>query len=311
MASKVCNFQTLEPVTANTPSVAIVVPVYSTDFSADQTLALRHLAQHLGAYPLYWVAPEGLPAEPLLRRMRDSRVLRFHAGYFASLRTYSQLLTSESFFRAFAAYEYILICQLDALVFSDALPAWCARGDDYCGAPWVTTVHGRRRWATGNGGISLRRIHGALRVLTSRRFTRTLPAGWRRVLAHFDQKWGVLPNAWLRRILVLSEGIEATPGRWHGVDVDTLRRRLFWELQGGVKVLLAKSTYYEDLFWSHIAPAIDPAFRVTPPEVAVHFAFELEPRWCFEQTGGRLPFGCHAWARYDRTFWQPHLLPDA
>jgi hypothetical protein len=24
--------------------------------------------------------------------------------------------------------------------------------------------------------------------------------------------------------------------------------------------------------------------------------------------GGNMPFGCHAWERYDRRFWEPHLL---
>src|SRR6185503_12405158 len=58
----------------------------------------------------------------------------------------------------------------------------------------------------------------------------------------------------------------------------------------------------EDLFWSIVARRLA-AFRIPPAKEALSFAFELEPRLCYEQLGRRLPFGCHAWARYDRGFW--------
>jgi hypothetical protein len=59
---------------------------------------------------------------------------------------------------------------------------------------------------------------------------------------------------------------------------------------------------YEDLFWSFIAPRLNPAFSVAPPEIAIDFAWELHPRAQYQQRG-QLPFGCHAWQRYDRAFW--------
>jgi hypothetical protein len=34
----------------------------------------------------------------------------------------------------------------------------------------------------------------------------------------------------------------------------------------------------------------------------------VAPRLCFELNGRKLPFGCHAWQRYDRGFWEPYLL---
>ena len=53
-----------------------------------------------------------------------------------------------------------------------------------------------------------------------------------------------------------------------------------------------------------------PEFKVASLEQGLRFAFEASPRTCFEMNGGRLPFGCHAWGRYDREFWTPHLLRD-
>ena len=33
-------------------------------------------------------------------------------------------------------------------------------------------------------------------------------------------------------------------------------------------------------------------------------SFETEPRICFKRNKYRLPFACHAWARYDLEFWK-------
>ena len=40
----------------------------------------------------------------------------------------------EKFYRAFADYEYILIYQLDCLVFASSLEEWCGKGWDYVGS---------------------------------------------------------------------------------------------------------------------------------------------------------------------------------
>src|ERR1044071_9510110 len=87
---------------------------------------------------------------------------------------------SEPFYRAFEEYDYILIYQLDCLVFSNALEAWCHKGYDYIGAPWFERWHQLRSersaypdeivegfGAVGNGGFSLRNVRAALDVLAS------------------------------------------------------------------------------------------------------------------------------------------------
>ena len=66
----------------------------------------------------------------------------------------------------------------------------------------------------------------------------------------------------------------------------------------------------EDVFWSFEARHYDPDFRIATVEEALPFAFELSPRECFTMIGSRLPFGCHAWPRYDRAFWEPSLLTE-
>jgi hypothetical protein len=64
-----------------------------------------------------------------------------------------------------------------------------------------------------------------------------------------------------------------------------------------------------DYFWSFEAKEYLPEFKVASVEDGMRFAFEAAPRECFERVGRKLPFGCHAWAKFDRSFWEPHLLP--
>ncbi len=65
-----------------------------------------------------------------------------------------------------------------------------------------------------------------------------------------------------------------------------------------------------DIFWSDKAKDFLPGFTVGTLEQGLAFSFEMEPRRCLERTGGKMPFGCHAWGRYDRAFWEPYLLPE-
>lgn len=63
----------------------------------------------------------------------------------------------------------------------------------------------------------------------------------------------------------------------------------------------------EDIFWSFVLPCYYPLFRKPSAELALRFAFELNPRQAFELTGKELPFGCHAWGKYDFDFWKEKI----
>ena len=64
----------------------------------------------------------------------------------------------------------------------------------------------------------------------------------------------------------------------------------------------------DDSFWANRAAHYYPEFKIAPVETALRFAFECVPRYCFEKNNKTLPFGCHAWNRYDKSFWKPYLL---
>jgi hypothetical protein len=63
-------------------------------------------------------------------------------------------------------------------------------------------------------------------------------------------------------------------------------------------------TKNEDFFWCYIIATLNPFYRIAKANEALSFAFELEPSRCFEQVGNILPFGCHAWEKYEPEFWK-------
>ncbi|RJR54998.1 MAG: hypothetical protein C4576_00200 [Desulfobacteraceae bacterium] len=267
------------------PSVAIVVPIYQEHLSSDEQLSLRHLLHFLSDYDLYSMVPRGRPVFDIL-----AKKALFQPEAFINRDSYSHLLVSPEFYETFESYEYILIYQLDCLVFSDQLAYWCAKGYDYIGAPLFRDKAdpGKGLSRTGNGGFSLRKTSAFLRVLSSPTTNRGVTALFRQLSTGSLQDLEHLP-APARLMKTLS----------------VLR-----ELRRGVKWYADHYTLNEDLFWSDRAKLFWPDFQVAPVEESLKFAFERHPRYCFHLAGGHMPFGCHAWAKYERSFWSPHLLND-
>lgn len=48
-------------------------------------------------------------------------------------------------------------------------------------------------------------------------------------------------------------------------------------------------------------------FRVAPIDIALKFAFETDVRKCYLMNNKQLPFGCHAWHKWDYSFWKPYI----
>lgn len=66
---------------------------------------------------------------------------------------------------------------------------------------------------------------------------------------------------------------------------------------------LGEFKYNEDFFFS----AAKGNFKVAPLSIACEFSFETHVRKCFAINDKKLPFGCHAWERYDYFFWKPYI----
>lgn len=165
--------------------VAVVVPVYKNIPDKNELQYLNHNLRTLKNYPVILVAPKGLELDnyPLSKIFN---VEYFNSEYFESIVGYNRLLMSESFYHRFEKYQYILICQTDALVFKDDLLNWCKKSYDYVGAPWIGRPFFLFQYvfaklgplaalqlvfknnlfnAVGNGGLSLRKVNSFIHAL--------------------------------------------------------------------------------------------------------------------------------------------------
>lgn len=69
-----------------------------------------------------------------------------------------------------------------------------------------------------------------------------------------------------------------------------------------VSLLFKLHAQNEDVLWSLAVP-----FKKPDLFKALHFAFELNPKKCYERIGNHLPFGCHAWQKYEPEFWKQFI----
>ena len=263
--------------------VAVVVPLSNRiDLSDDEKISLTHLVHHLGRYDKYFVLPKNLKfgVPGFVNMVFDDR-------YFGSVDANRKLMFSKKFYERFGQYEYILIYHLDALVFSDQLEEWCQQGYDYVGPPWIK--HQEAPYAglkienkVGNGGFSLRSVNGFLKVIKSKKYYIDPEEYWRK--AYANEKFIVrllnYPKKYLKYLTFFN----------------------------GSKLEMSRFKSNEDHFWAYRATYYYPEFKVPPVDIALQFGFECLPRYCYEINAGKLPFGCHAWPRYDRKFWEPYLL---
>jgi hypothetical protein len=231
---------------------AVVIPVWRPTLGPDETLSLRRCLSVLGTHSVTLIAPEGLSTDALPLAGATPIVERFAPEFFHGIDGYNRLMLSADFYGRFAAYDYILLHQLDAFVFADRLADWCARGYDYVGAPWIGDG-----WPEDMSPLKRR----LLRAITSPR-TRVGNGGFS-----------------LRRVSSFQRALQR------------------------LRPIVRRWTSNEDLFWSVVARRAA-SFRIPLAAEAMTFAFELEPRRCYEELGRTLPFGCHAWPRYDPDFWR-------
>lgn len=269
------------PTTSPRKRVAIAVPLSSRPgLTPDEEISLRHLHHYLAPFDKFVILPEGSDA-----KLAGCTSLHFPRRYFGSPSAHARLMLSPRFYECFTGYDYVLTYHLDALVFSDRLLEWCDLDLDFIGGPWRDRNSGDL--VVGNGGFALRRVAGFLRLLSSRDYAADPAARWQEFCASRPAYARVLnlPRKYL------------------------LHLKLFNSVQRELRTN-ARMNLSDDTFLADSAPVLAPWFRIAPLKTALRFSFDNAPRQCFDANGGQLPFGCHAWFKWDRAFWEPYLLPE-
>jgi hypothetical protein len=259
-------------------SCCILIPLYKQDLTADESLSLANTIIRCPDRVIFILHPPH--CQQLVDRLiawLDHPQLQSQclpASCFNGIASYNRMLLLSDFYASFAAYEWILIVQLDALLFSADLDFFMNQPYDYWGAPFFLGIdqplRPLRLLGGGNGGLSLRRVKPCMRILER-------------------------PH-WLYPAIRQFEHV-SLPGQFWRAFGRALRQ--IFSFGGGGLV----PSMFEDLFWSFIAPKIDPKFQVAPPEKAMYFAFETEPSY-LRSLIGALPLGCHAWRRHSPYFWE-------
>jgi hypothetical protein len=265
--------------------VAVLIFVYQKEISELERISLKQCLQLLEAYPIKIVKPSTLELPEIEKEFPAVNFESFPDRSFSDIGAYSRLLISKSFYKRFLEYEYVLIYQLDAFVFKNDLSYWCKSGYSYIGAPWFSGFSHEDQSATwegvGNGGFSLRNVKAHLRALNSFSYLSKPAENWR------------------NRMMSKPAGLNLIHEVAGFVLDQTVRNNTYW--------LLNSFRGFEDQFWSFVVPKNFSWFTVPPPEEAMKFSMEMQPRRVFELNERELPFGCHAWWKYDLEFWKPFI----
>ncbi|MEO8614651.1 MAG: DUF5672 family protein [Luteolibacter sp.] len=269
--------------------VAILVPLSTrAELTEEEMISMRQLQHYLGSYDKFLIAPEGLEFD-----FEGFQIKRFAKKFFGSAAAHGKLLGYPGFYREFYDYKFIFFYHLDSLVFSNQLKEWCETELDYIGPPWINCSDSP--WVetprVGNGGFTLLRVESALKVFRSR-YRQEPVAFWLDVFTRNAPRWSIGLLEKLHQGIPKSKVLKRLLTEWHEIEDPAPNNR------------------NNDIFWSDKAVRYLPEFRVASLEDGLRFAFEVAPRTCLEMNGGKMPFGCHAWSRYDRKFWEPHLVSN-
>ena len=267
-------------------NAVVLIPVYKEVPSAIEKESLLQVLRVMSFHDIRFVCPKNLDMS-----LYDKVVgyalpkERFDKKYFDGIEGYNLLMTDVSFYRRFSDYDYMLIYQLDAWVFSDQLAEWCSKGYDYVGAPWFvdhkTYEEGYPLWCCGNGGFSLRRISKFVEVTNPR--TQFQSVKLKDILKEFleNKSFG---NG-VRRLLGKDNNME-----WY-------RRE--------------HSYLWEDTYFSYGLDGTPHEMKRPQPEEAAEFSFECSPEYLYNLIGKKLPFGCHAWRKYQYDeFWSKFIATE-
>lgn len=269
---------------------AIVIPIYKNQTLNIEELSLKQCSNILGKYPIIFVTSESLDTSYYenfcnLNNIQFN-VQRFNDKYFESVISYSKLLLNKKFYKCFVDYEFMLIYQLDAWVFEDKLEYWCNQNYDYIGAPWFEDYDLADEKSlllplAGNGGFSLRKVSSILKVLNT---DYRNPKSFKYIYEHSSK----------RRLI---SKIINTPIYLFRYVFQVAHLFPLWRI----------TELYEDITFARYGEKAYSDFKLAPPEVALQFSFETQPKRLYEMNNNQLPFGCHAFEKYDFKFWKQFI----
>lgn len=264
----------------NTKKACVAIPVYQERISAYEQISMDQCFRVLSNYDIYFVIPKKLESFIQSHPYYLSGQAAYHVfsdDFFIDVPAYNRLLKYPQFYKKFISYEFLLLYQLDAFVFKDELLKWCELHYDNIGAPlfkdYYDAVSTSPIIGQGNGGFCLRNIRACYAAVTTLRKLK------------FKKVYTDINRSVLRNIYRF------------------IKHQVFFIYS----LYPFQPMINEDRFWAEEIPAVFAGFRVPDPLISMRFSFEVNPDVLFEMNHHELPFGCHAWWRYNLEFWKPHI----
>lgn len=260
---------------------AIVIPTHKSEISPEEKISLFQCQKILGNYAIYLLLPQGVSTKAYEAIFPSLQILRVAPEKMSSISAYNKFMISPYIFNVLQSYTHVLIHEPDAIVLKDDLQFWCEQDFDYIGAPWFSSEAPNEfnLKATGNYGLSLFKIKTVKDLFTSN-------------------------PRWYSFSMIIRDLVRGIRGQKRYLK----RGLLAMGAQG--RIANASVIYQDhcDIFWSYLIPKIAPHFRIAPPQTAIFFSWEKCPGKSLAICKGELPFGIHAWSKYDLEFLRPLLI---
>lgn len=252
----------------------IIIPIHKSKLDDFEYKSLERATLIFKNYDIVILCPNRL------KNVDFFKLKKIHVNniWMKNLTMYNKLKKSKFFYKTFSHYDFVLTYELDAYVFRDELQLWCSKGYDYIGAPWfegfTEADSNSKIIGVGNSGFSLRKT----------------------TLKDKINEYIQPPKIYFSRNVFL---------KMIGVLIVYL-----FQILG--KINLNNSVFLfnndpEDIFFGYRLKEKGIKMNIAPISEAIKFSFEINPKLLLEMNNNILPFGCHAWWKYDLDFWKNHI----
>lgn len=260
-------------------STAVVIPVYKAHPTEFELSSFIQCLKILYKYKIYLICSKTLNVTSYTSLVHSNNInisiIHFNEKYFNSMAGYNSLMQSLILYFKFLSHKHILIYQLDSWVFRDELDLWVSQKYDYIGAPWFQGWHNADEHSkiigVGNGGFSLRRTKSFIKLY-----------------------FITILYKYLGKAIFLKS-------KFKFLNTDSPLFRSNDKIE-----VIRRKEINEDLYIFNLSECFK-WFKIAPFNEAIKFSFEANPEILHAENGYRLPFGCHAWERYNYTFWKQFI----
>jgi len=251
--------------------VVIIIPVYKSEPNGSETLSLKQCLRILHKYPVIFIAPEDLDT-----KCYEAICSEFDVS-FAS-RNFER-----HFFRSIAGYNQLMLSPEFYKSFMGfrymlvyQLDAYVFKDElsEWCGKNYDFIGAPHLPHTNGRGEIQF--LKGYVKVLHAANWL----LGTKRELCNVGN--GGLSLRKVRKCYWLVKLLRKKVGGWGSNNEDGFFK-----------------------YWGNICY---PFFRLPADAVALRFSVEQFPGESLIKLGGELPFGCHAFEKYEWDTWKPYII---